>query len=113
MSGITNLVPGRRWPLHPKPRKREVLNAWVPRIASAYGVRYDTFLRKALGRTGPGARDLDTMTEAQLAILAAGTGVPVEQLRGMNSKLIFDKVASRAYAPAFDPPKPYRSNSAH
>lgn len=98
MSGITALVPGRRWPLHPKPRKREVLNAWGPRIASAYGVRYDTFVRKALGRTGPGARNLDTMTEAQLAILASGTGVPVEQLRGMNSGSIIAKIASRVFA---------------
>lgn len=87
--------------MHPKPRKREVLNAWVPRIASAYGVRYDVFLRKVLGRTGPDARNLDTMTEAQLAMLASGTGVPVEQLHGMNSRVIFAKIASRAFADIF------------
>lgn len=95
MSGITDLVPGRRWPLHPKPRKRETLKAWVPRIASAYGVRYETFLRKALGRTGPGARNLDTITEAQLAMLSSGTGVPVEQLRGMNLRAMVDRVYAR------------------
>ena len=97
MSRIPDFVPGRRWPLHPRPREREVLNVWVPRIASAYGVRYHTFLRRALGRTGPGARNLDTITEAQLAILACGTGVPVEQLRSMNSWVIFDKIANRAF----------------
>ena len=114
MSGFTDFVLGQRWPLHPKPREREVLNAWVPRIARAYGVRYDVFLRKALSRTGPDARDLDIMTEPQLTMLASGTGVPVEQLHGMNSRVIFDRIASKAFTGIFtvDPaPKPYSSKA--
>ncbi len=82
---ITGPVPVRRWPLHPKPGEWEVLQTWVRRIAREYGVSYDTFLHKALGRTGLGARELEAITEAQLGILAAGTGVPIEQLRGMNN----------------------------
>ena len=55
------------------------------RIAEAYGVGYDTFLHHALGRNGRGARDIDDLDEASLARLAAGTGVPVERLREMQS----------------------------
>ena len=72
-----------------------MLQIWVRRIASAYGVGYDTFLRRALGRTGPGARDLESITEVQLAMLAAGTGVPVEQLRGMNTAAIMGRLTAR------------------
>jgi hypothetical protein len=90
-----DIVPGRRWPLHPRPREWEVLHTWVRRIAGAYGVGYDTFLCKALGRTGPGARDLETITEAQLAMLAVGTGVSVEQLRGMNTAAIMGRLTAK------------------
>ena len=72
-----------------------MLQTWVRRIASEYGVGYDTFLRKALGRTGPGARDLETITEVQLAILAAGTGVPIEHLRGMNTAAIMGRLTAK------------------
>ena len=37
-----------------------------------------------MGRTGPGARELEEITDAQLAELAIGTGVSIEQMRGMN-----------------------------
>ena len=72
-----------------------MLQTWVRRIADAYGVGYDTFLRRALGRTGSGARDLETITEAQLAMLATGTGVPVEQLRGMNTAAIMGRLTAK------------------
>jgi len=72
-----------------------VLQTWVRRIAREHGAGYDTFLRKALGRTGPGARDLETMTEAQLAMLAAGTGVPVEHIRGMNTAAIMGRLTAK------------------
>lgn len=60
------------------------MEVWVRRIAREYGIGYDTFLRKALGRTGPRARELEEITDAQLAELAIGTGVSIEQMRGMN-----------------------------
>jgi hypothetical protein len=69
-----------------------VLQVWVRRIARAYGVGYDTFLRQFLGRTGLGARDLETITEAQLAMLAAGTGVSIERLREMNTAAIMGRL---------------------
>ncbi len=72
-----------------------MLQTWVRRIAREHGVGYDTFLRKALGRTGPGARDLETMTEAQLAMLAAGTGVPIEHIRGMNTAAIMGRLTAK------------------
>ncbi|MGA9313638.1 MAG: TniQ family protein [Solirubrobacteraceae bacterium] len=79
-----NPRPGRRWPLHPQPRDWEGLESWVRRIAAAYGVSYDAFLKHALGRTGRGARDLDRISDAELARLSAGTGVSVERMREMN-----------------------------
>jgi hypothetical protein len=60
------------------------LENWVRRIAAAYGVSYDAFLKHALGRTGRGARDLDGISDAELARLSAGTGVSVERMREMN-----------------------------
>lgn len=75
---------GRRWPLHPQPGEWEGLEGYISRLARAYGVGYDVFLRRALGRRGPGARNLDADLEAVLARLSAGTGVPVERLRAMT-----------------------------
>jgi len=78
-------LPGHRlWPLHPRPRDWEGLENWVRRIAAAYGVSYDAFLKHAIGRTGRGARDLDRISEAELTRLSAGTGVPVERMREMT-----------------------------
>jgi len=42
------------------------LEDWVRRIAAAYGVSYDAFLKHALGRTECGARDLDRISDAEL-----------------------------------------------
>lgn len=83
-----DLFPNRRWPLHPQPRDWEGLENWVRRIAAAYGVSYDAFLKHALGRTGRGARDLDRISDAELARLSAGTGVSVERMREMNGASI-------------------------
>src|SRR3954462_8763850 len=83
-----NPFPDRHWPLHPQPRDWEGLEDWVRRIAAAYGVSYDAFLKHALGRTGCGARDLDRISDAELARLSAGTGVSVERMRDMNGASI-------------------------
>ncbi len=56
---------------------------------------YDTFLRHGLGRIGPGARDLDRISDAELAHLSAGTGVPVEQLQGMRMGATMARVNER------------------
>ncbi len=87
-------VQGRRWPLHPKPREWEVLETWVRRIAAAYGIGYDTFLRRALGRTGRGARYLAEITDVELVRLAVGTGVPIERLYGMNTGAILGRMTA-------------------
>lgn len=65
---------------------------WLRRIAQAYGVSYDAFLKHALGRTGRGARDLQDMTDWELARLSVGTGVPVERLREMNAAAMMRRV---------------------
>ena len=62
------------------------------RIAQAYGVSYDAFLKHALGRTGRGARDLDDITDTELTRLSAGTGVPVERLPEMNAAAMMRRV---------------------
>jgi hypothetical protein len=91
-AGDDHLPGRRRWPLHPQPRDWEGLENWVRRIAAAYGVSYDAFLKHALGRTGRGARDLDRISEAELARLSAGTGVPVERMQAMNCASIGARV---------------------
>jgi hypothetical protein len=65
---------------------------WVRRIAQAYGVSYDAFLKHALGRTGRGARDLTDITDTELTRLSAGTGVSVERLREMSVAAIMWRV---------------------
>ena len=87
-----DLVPGRRWPLHPKPREWEGMENWVRRIAQAYGVSYDAFLKHALGRTGRGARDLENITDGELTRLSIGTGVSIERLREMNAAAMMRRV---------------------
>ena len=82
----------RRWPLHPQPRDWEGLENWVRRIAAAHGVSYDAFLKHALGRTGRGARDLDRISEAELARLSAGTGISVARMRQMDCASIGARV---------------------
>jgi len=72
-----------------------VLQTWVGRIAREYGVGYDTFLRKALGRTGSSARDLAGITDAELARLAAGTGVSIERMRGMNTAAVMERLNAK------------------
>ncbi len=60
---------------------------------------YDTFLRHGLGRTGPGARNLDRTSDAELVRLSAGirtgTGVPVERLQGMRTGATIARVNER------------------
>ena len=85
--------PNRRWPLHPQPGDWEGLENWVRRIAAAYGVSYDAFLKHALNRTGRAARDLDRISETELARLSAGTGVPVERLHEMQPARMWGRVA--------------------
>jgi len=85
----------RRWPLHPQPREWEGLETWVRRIAEAHGVGYDTFLHHAPGRTGRGARDLDHLDDRALERLSAGTGVPIEQLRAMQTGSAMARVTER------------------
>jgi hypothetical protein len=82
MSIENDPLPGRRrWPLHPHPCDWEGLENWVRRIAAAYGVSYDAFLKHALGRTGRGARDLDRISETELARLSTGTDISVARMR--------------------------------
>ena len=88
----------RRWPLHPQPGEWEGLETWVRRIAAAYGVSYDTFLRRALGRTGRGARDLDHASEETLERLVEGTGVSLERLRGMRSGAVMARMVESVAA---------------
>lgn len=62
------------------------------RIAQAYGVSYDAFLKHALGRTGRGARDLDEITDTELTRLSVGTGVSIERLREMSAAAMMRRV---------------------
>lgn len=66
---------------------------WVRRIAATYGVSYDAFLKHGLNRTGRAARDLDRISEAELARLSAGTGVPVGRLQEMKPARMSVRVA--------------------
>ena len=87
---------GRRWPLRPQRGEWEGLESYVRRLAQACGVSYDAFLRCALGRAGPGARDLHEVPDELLARLSAGTGVPVTRLRGMVGWSVMVRLSRQA-----------------
>ena len=86
----------RRWPLHPQPTEWENLQTWVSRIAETYGVSYDTFLFKALGHSGRGARDLNLAPDGVIAALSAGTGISIERLQDMTTSRLMVRLVSRA-----------------
>jgi len=65
---------------------------WVCRLAQAYGVSYDAFLKHALGRTGRGARNLEDITDGELKRLSTGTGVSVDRLQEMNAAAMMRRV---------------------
>ncbi|WP_298945323.1 TniQ family protein [uncultured Microbacterium sp.] len=79
----------QRWPLHPTPGHGEALTSWLHRLATRYGMDLDQLVRHDLtppGAPAPGSTgslDLDAPSEL-ITILAARTGVPVEQVRRMT-----------------------------
>jgi len=79
----------------PKILSREGLYAYVTPDRGGIRGRLRHLLRHGLGRTGPGARDLDRISDAELAHLSAGTGVPVEQLQGMRTGATMARVNER------------------
>lgn len=90
---------GGRWPLHPQPGEREELEDYIRRLAGAYGVGYDLFLRRALGRGGRGARDIEGAGFDEVAArVSAGTGVPVDRLREMRRERVMARLAEAAPA---------------
>jgi hypothetical protein len=48
----------KKWPLHPKPKKHQLLYSWVEDLAKAYGVSYRNFCNTALGLTVEEVRNL-------------------------------------------------------
>lgn len=95
---------GSRWPLHPQPGEWERLEDYIGRLAQAYGVGYDVFLRRALGRRGRGARDIEGAGFDEVAArLSAGTGVSIERLRAMQGKQVMARLVERAHDSAGTP----------
>jgi hypothetical protein len=82
----------RRWPLHPQPSTWEPLDAYVRRLADAYGARLETFGRRALGIEPEIVRNLDRVPRRVLERLSAGTGVSLERLEGMRSDRLWTRL---------------------
>lgn len=77
---------GMRLPLHPRPLPHEALSSWIGRLAAAYGLQPNSFLRSAFGADpSPSAAELDSIRRPDLVVaLAERTGVPHSQLRAMT-----------------------------
>ena len=76
-----------RLPLHPRPLPHEALSSWVGRLASAYGMVPDAFLRTALGiDPAPDDRELDggAGSPGLSSVLAERTGVPERRILAMT-----------------------------
>lgn len=78
-------APPARWPLHPAPYALEGLEAYVRRLAGAYGIGLEAFCKHGLGcELGDLDRCADDPPEALLRRLSAGTGQPMRRLRAMT-----------------------------
>lgn len=76
-----------RLPLHPRPPPHEALPSWIGRLASAYGMKPDAFLRTAFGiDPAPDDCELDSGAEppGPSAVLSGRTGVPARRVRAMT-----------------------------
>lgn len=74
-----------RWPLHPVPWEFDLLARWVRKIAQEYGVSYHVFCQRVLKLSRDEADRLnENPSEEALRILSKGTGLPLEQIRGMT-----------------------------
>lgn len=80
-------VPRGRLPLHPRPLPHEALSSWVGRLATAYDMETDVFLRTALGtEPAPSDRELDTgaISPKLVGMLTERTGVPRKRIGAMT-----------------------------
>jgi hypothetical protein len=84
----------KRWPLHPKPYRYEILECYVHRLAECYGVRYEYFCLRALGIPAGDslARQFEQPAPELLQRLSNGTGIPVEQLEQMTRPLVWRRI---------------------
>ena len=75
-----------RLPLHPRPLPHEALSSWIGRLAAAYGLKSNSFLRLAFeAEPSPNAAELDSFRRPDLvAAVAERTGVPYSQVRAMT-----------------------------
>ncbi len=81
------MIGATRLPLHPRPLPHEALSSWVDRLAHAYGMERERFLRLAFGvdpAPDAGELDVDGALPGLEAALAARTGVPPQRVREMT-----------------------------
>ena len=80
------MSPATRLPLHPRPLPHEALSSWIDRLAEAYGMEADQFLRSAfLVDPPPGHAELDgSGAHGLAAMLAERTGIAVKRVRAMT-----------------------------
>lgn len=74
---------GELWPAHPKPLPDELLSSWIVRIASANGLKLQTFCDRVFGKEHQlWNRDIDRHAPPWLlASLARHTGTPIKHVR--------------------------------
>lgn len=74
---------GKLWPAHPQPLPDELLSSWLARIASANGLKLQTFCDTAFGKDYQLLnRDIDRLARQQfLRALARHSGTPMQHVR--------------------------------
>jgi TniQ len=86
----------QRWPLHPQPYAWESLDTYVRRLAEVYGVRLETFGRRALGIEPEIVRDLDRAPRQVLERLSIGTGASLDRLEAMRGDRLWARLVEEA-----------------
>lgn len=82
----------KKWPLHPKLYKNELLSDWIYRIAKVYEIGYPVFCKKVLLLNSEEICDLSYfLPEKALNILSAGTGIPIDELQHRNLRSMYPK----------------------
>ena len=98
----------KRWPLHPKPYKCQLLYSWVEHLAEIYGVSYQSFCQNVLKLTPQEISYLYiSLPEKALIILSNGTNIPIDNLRERSLDTMFQKLMQELKEMEPIPPKKF------
>jgi hypothetical protein len=75
----------KRWPLHPKPKGKQLLYDWIKDLANLYEVSYQYFCSKVLNLTNEEIYNFRSIApEKTVLFLSNCTGISRDDLKGRD-----------------------------